>query len=69
MMLGKLPKEGVICRMLDKDGNKIEDKRISSSMCMVELTANAYALEVRGKVDLFECFIYADDKLLPIAIK
>jgi hyaluronoglucosaminidase len=69
MMLGKLPKDGVICRLLDKDGSKIEDKRIYSSMSLVELNDKVYALELRGKVDLFECFIYADDEHLPIPVK
>ena len=69
MMLGKLPKDGVICRLLGKDGSKIEDKRIYSSMSLVELNDKVHALELRGKVELFECFIYADDEHLPIPVK
>lgn len=65
MMLGKLPKEGVTCRLLDKDGAEISEHRVHSSLYSVALTDKVHAIELRGKVELIECFIYAVDEGLP----
>ena len=66
LMLGKLPKEGVVCRLLNKDGEEISKHKVTSSFHAVALTSDVYALDVRGKVELFEALIYTDDSNLPV---
>ena len=58
LMLGKLPKEGVTCRLLNKDGEEISKHKVTSSFHVVNLTDDVYALDIRGKVELFECLIF-----------
>jgi hyaluronoglucosaminidase len=65
MMLGKLPKEGVVCRLLDKSGEEIGKHKVKSSLHAVELTDKVHAIELRGAVELIECFIYTTDEALP----
>lgn len=65
MMLGKLPKEGVVCRLLDKNGEQISKHKVKSSLHAVALTDKVHAIELRGEVELFECFIYTTDEELP----
>ena len=65
-MFGKLPAEGVICRLLNKDGEEISKHKVTSSFHTVALTDDVYALDVRGKVELIETLIYADIHNLPV---
>ena len=66
LMLGKLPKKGAVCRLLNNKGEEISKHKITSSFHVVELNDDVYALDIRGKVELFETLIYTDTKGLPV---